>query len=370
MSLVMLVVAAIVGCLRPDTAWSVTGACANCHVMHAMEGGVATQASLKGGAAVSIAPQDFLLRNTCLGCHAGVSAAPNTSTQPPKVYVTGGGTELAGGNFKYIDDNGDTYGHNPSEIANGDALTQPPGWKTGFDDIDTNEVGNGGAWGVDQLTCAGVWGCHGNHDATGVSGAHHNNTNGLLNAAAIVGNSYRFLLGIKGYEDPDYEFTKDATDHNVYRGEARAADTPTVTKDTISYLCAECHGIFHSGEGGAPYSDGTSTDGDALFSSPWIRHPVDFSMPYTDAAKPEYDDYAAYDVTVPVATSQNIAPGAMDVTVATDRIVMCLSCHRAHASAYPAALRWDYDLMLAGTALAPDRNTGCFACHSAKDGDP
>jgi len=365
MILVMLVVAAVVGVLRPKTVMAVSGECTNCHVMHAMEGGIATQASLKGGAAVAIAPQDFLLRNTCLGCHAGASAAPNTSTQPPKVYATSG-TELAGGNFKYVDDNADTYGHNPAELGNADALTEPPGWKTGFPDRDNNEVGNGGAWGVNKLTCAGVWGCHGNHNATGVKGAHHANTNGQLNAATTVGSSYRFLLGIKGYEDPDYEFTTNAaTDHNVYRGEARVADTPTAAKDTISYLCAECHGIFHSGETGAPYSDGTSTDADGSFASPWIRHPVDISMPYTNGTATEYDYYGTYNLTAPVATSQNILPAAMNVTVATDRIVMCLSCHRAHASAQPAALRWQYSNMLAGGG---SNATGCFACHTAKDG--
>ncbi|TSA13704.1 MAG: hypothetical protein D4R73_00455 [Deltaproteobacteria bacterium] len=45
-------------------------------------------------------------------------------------------------------------------------------------------------------------------------------------------------------------------------------------------------------------------------------------------------------------------------------IVTCLSCHRAHASAYPDILRWDYSTMIAnGGSLS----TGCFVCHTTKD---
>jgi len=49
--------------------------------------------------------------------------------------------------------------------------------------------------------------------------------------------------------------------------------------------------------------------------------------------------------------------------------VMCLTCHRAHASPYEDMLRWDYTAMIAGSADSGDYNTGCFACHTGKDGD-
>lgn len=47
-------------------------------------------------------------------------------------------------------------------------------------------------------------------------------------------------------------------------------------------------------------------------------------------------------------------------------MVFCLSCHRAHGSPYPDMLRFDYSEMQAGGGGAT--GTGCFKCHSAKDG--
>ena len=362
----LLTMATLATMASPLPALAVTGLCATCHVMHASQAGAAIQEAQNppgSGSLADIAPQDFLMRHTCLGCHAGAStSAPNTSTNPPKVYATSG-TDLAGGNFKYIVDSGDTYGHNPVELGNSDTLTSPPGWKSGFTDAASGQVGGAGTWTVDKLTCAGVWGCHGTHTASGVNGAHHNNTNGQLNTADSVGNSYRFLLGIKGGEDADYEYTTvAANDHNVYRGEIRAADTAS-GKDTMSYLCAECHGIFHSGAG----NEGTSDTGDTFGTDPWIRHPVDIAMPYTNGTATEYDYYGTYNVTVPVATSGDISAAVQSsaITTNTNRIVMCLSCHRAHASQYAAALRWDPSTVNAGAGSSA---TGCFACHTAKDG--
>jgi hypothetical protein len=57
------------------------------------------------------------------------------------------------------------------------------------------------------------------------------------------------------------------------------------------------------------------------------------------------------------------APSSV-VTPGTD-IVMCLSCHMAHASPYPHMLRWDYSEMITGNGEAVS-GKGCFVCHSSK----
>lgn len=358
--LVLLIMVGITGWLRPNIAWSVAGACASCHVMHAMVAGAAVPTA--GG------PQDFLMKNTCLGCHTGGAAVIPSATQAPMVLVTSG-NELAGGNFNYLA-TGDNYGHNPSDLSNPDTLTKPPGWKTGFTNFGGGQIGSGaadGGWDTTKLSCDGIYGCHGNPTAAGIKGSHHNNPHPLTDGAAAglandPGTGYRFLSGIMGWEEALFEWGVGATpvngEHNVYYSEARTTDVVS-NKQTISYFCAECHGIFHSGAGDEGLSN---IDDPAVMGSPWIRHPVDISMGTT--AGTEYAHYTAYKTAAPVGSSDT-SDGDMTVANATDRIVMCLSCHRAHASAYPASLRWQYTTIVAGT---PNTN-GCFICHGHKDGD-
>ena len=101
-----------------------------------------------------------------------------------------------------------------------------------------------------QVTCAGANGCHGTHvalqdDNAGIRGGHHANATGSLTTATTVGNSYRFLIGIHGYEDSDYEYHPTASAHNQYKGVARTGADLT-DKTTISWSCGECHGKFHT----------------------------------------------------------------------------------------------------------------------------
>lgn len=349
---VMLSVAAWCGPWLLSVEAAMTGGdCADCHVMHASQAGTTST------------PNGFLLTSSCLACHAGDNNAGGSST--PLVQTSNGSPKsLAGGDFRYIASLGDAYGHNTTELSNSEdraAMATPPGWKSGFNAH--GQVGDGGGWDNTKLTCAGVWGCHGLHTATGVNGSHHNNANSGADGQAagdegVSGKGYRFLNGIKGWEDDVYEYNVTNTPldgaHNIYYGEARAADTVNDTQ-TISYSCAECHGIFHSGAT-------TEGVGNASFASPWIRHPVDMSMPTTLGS--EYAHYTTYRIDAPLGSS-DVTDGQMTLTDAADRIVMCLSCHRAHASPYPSSLRWDPTQTKSGVS----GTGGCFACHGHKDGD-
>jgi predicted CXXCH cytochrome family protein len=67
---------------------------------------------------------------------------------------------------------------------------------------------------------------------------------------------------------------------------------------------------------------------------------------------------------VPENSSSTVTPN--DDTTENGAIVMCLSCHRAHGSDQPDLLRWAYAGMQAGTGTA---DTGCFVCHTTKNGD-
>lgn len=322
---------------------TVSGACVNCHTMHN---------SQNGAVVVAAGPQEALVRYAgCAGCHAQNTAA-NIITGIPQVLHTG--TDLAAGNFKYastsqtqahnVSDLGATYGAQDSVLLN-----NPPGYLNGYD------PSSGKFSTSTQLTCAGQNGCHGNRDTVGeaaaVRGGHHTSDSvlkfGSINEAsqgASVATSYRFLYKVKGGEETSWSNTS-STVHNEYKGAVFAARTTQAWADitTISDLCAECHGQFHA--------SGTSYMGSA---SPWLRHPTDALIPATG----EYNSITTtYNIETPVA--RTTIPATITNTVTPGiSIVMCLSCHKAHGSAYADILRFNYSTLASGG--------GCLRCHTGK----
>jgi len=353
----MIVCAVMVTVFSGPANAAVTGECVNCHTMHNSQGGVA-MATFGGGTG----PNATLLRGSCLGCHGQLPAgANNIITDIPQVSHADADA-LAGGNFKYvIDGPADSKGHNVNGLVAEDGTlgSDPPGYASAYDPASTPFSS------ASRLTCAGTQGCHGNRDVlseyTAVSGAHHNNDDvlkfgGIVEGSqgATVATSYRFLYKVKGGEDSDWQNTTSATDHNEYKGATYSDARATMAwagVDTISELCSECHGNFHLDAG---VQDGNND---------WIRHPADYIIP----ASGEYNTISTtYNLTVPVARAAiPVAVADGTVTAGTD-IVMCLSCHRAHASEYADILRWDYSGMVAGTTTTA--GTGCFVCHTGKDG--
>ncbi len=351
----------------------ITGECVNCHTMHNSQGG-SSMATFGG----ETGPNFFLTRGSCIGCHAqgGTSKIVTIGgSQIPQVSHTES-TDLAGGNFGYIGTGGDNRGHNVIDLfgANSDStLNGPPGSikQSYHDELIVNDS---------NLTCAGENGCHGNRvidqgsGLPALKGAHHGNEDDQLNIADSVSNSYRFLLGVKGFENPTDKWQNvDANSHNEYYG----ATTPPALgcgggetnchggsgivspNNTISGFCGTCHGNFHglTGGSGGGTSDGIGIGGDAF--SPFKRHPSDIVIKNSG----EYAAYTTYSVEAPVGrtTVPDVASGT--VVPGTD-VVMCLSCHAAHATKYPDLLRWDYDDMIAGGG---SEDTGCFTCHTQKN---
>ena len=97
--------------------------------------------------------------------------------------------------------------------------------------------------------------------------------------------------------------------------------------------CTGCHGDFH-------------IEDDATAGSPWIRHPSDLIIPNSGEYASAFGasgGTGTYDPLVPVArpSLSGWTVPVSTVTLGTD-LVMCLSCHRAHASPYFKMLRWDY----------------------------
>ncbi|MCD6320482.1 MAG: hypothetical protein J7M03_07380 [Candidatus Desulfofervidaceae bacterium] len=299
-------------------------------------------------------PYQALLINNCVGCHSGTNTGSNKtpyifSSTAPTYGATGTeGDTLAGGNFYWVANGNNTAGHNVAGICGADTLSIPPGFTNTYPDIEGNTVG-GGTWPAgQQVTCAGTYGCHGHHNTTdqvkAIYGAHH--TDDTTIDGNSVGTSYRFLMGILGKEDSDWEYQPTSTTHNQYYGVDRSA---VPNKQTISYLCAECHGYYHS-----ITKVGTT--------SPWLRHPTDFDM--NNVSTKEYGNYPGdgsktYSVIAPVGSVDVSAVKSQVLVSSGDAIVMCTSCHRAHGTPYFKLMRWNYQ----GSSTGGN----CSICHTTKN---
>jgi hypothetical protein len=344
----------------------ITGVCSNCHTMHN---------SQNGSAVVAEGPQPYLLNRVgCLGCH-GQNPSGTQNIIPlgnvPQVLHKAT-TDLAGGNFAYITSgkprttgtDSNTAGHNVVDTGVIDTdytaagAIIPPG--------DQHSVGSD--INLNNFTCSGKYGCHGERSESdkllAVKGAHHTDDTVLKfgsiaegNQGSSTGLSYRFLKGVYGGEDTDWQATTSSTDHNEYKGATSMGSSSATDPagNTISGLCAECHGYFH----------GTGSN-ECSSASPWLRHPTDIVLP-GDATK-EYSLYNGgtgtndpYSLDAPVARAAipNSASGVVNPGT-NDAIVMCLSCHRAHASPNFKMMRWDYkNWPTSGT-------NGCSICHTSK----
>ena len=275
-----------------------------------------------------------LTRGGCIGCHAYNAIGSNNvvsieGSLVPQVWHNNA-TDLAAGNFKYIKDGDDNKGHNIAAIDQEDTVTNFP--QPGCEDITAS-----------NFSCAGTYGCHGDRTVTGetasMKGAHHADDSTI--DGLTTGTSYRFLKGVLGLENNGANPWQNASsiDHNEYKGLTSPPDDASATSPgtggSISGFCAECHD-YHGG---------------------WINkgHPTDHSLLNTG----EYTSYTTYSIIAPVA--RVILPetpsGTVTPTGTTDDIVMCLSCHGAHATDHYKLMRWDN---------LNDWSSGCAVCHTSK----
>ena len=307
----------------------VKGQCANCHTMHNSQDGIDLETT----------PSPNLTKGNCVGCHTGDNTGANTT---PYVLSTIApyDTSLAGGNFYWVLQD-DRMGHNVSGIPTmtGDGVLDvaPGDDGTGLFCTDSCHA----SLYTTTLVDTGCEGCH-------IDTKHHAPAQAVGTPATEEHGYYRFLSGhsggngVHGIEDPKWEYMADMQHHNEYLGDPdKDSNAPTMTN-----YCVGCHGNFHDQQD---------------LAGNWIRHPSDAVIP----SDGEYTELGFYDPDVPIARPDLAAIGDPAIIESGD-MVMCLSCHRAHGSPYPDALRWDYTHMKAGDG-GDASGTGCFKCHSDKD---
>lgn len=334
----------------------VKGKCRDCHTMHNSYEGEQMSYGNQAG------PFPMLTRGGCIGCHGqNPDGAENIITlgkaRIPQIIHRLDKGDLAGGNYYFVADGySPDYkkGHNVRGISMQEKppMDQPPGFLSGV----VIPEGEGPAYwsGQNQLDCAGTWGCHGNRKEgnpyKALYSAHH--TDDAAIDGSTVGKSYRFLSGITGTEHQDWEYLASSERHNGYKG-----DPVHDSMNTISYLCGQCHVRFH------PHANlGGSDEVGHAYNAAWRKHPTDiaFSTVRGGYAGSEFQEYVLYSPVAPVAYFE---PKGTEKAVDSNSIVMCLSCHRAHATAYPDILRWEYGN---DPLKMTSSENGCIICHTRK----
>ncbi|MBU8871652.1 MAG: hypothetical protein KOO60_12370 [Gemmatimonadales bacterium] len=293
--------------------------CAGCHTMHNSQDGVA----IDGLVTNSNLLNENDATEACLRCHASYGQ-----------FADGNGWG-AGGDFYWVTktftweshgtktSTGDSHGHNvisPGRGLNPEAtLARAPG---------------GGSAGFQSAYMA----CTSCHDP-------HGNTNfRLLYGETTIAGPGEPDTPRPNYDGGGFNFTEPAplaagnsryTNRTSSRGEPETDSAHTVYKSGMSEWCANCHTNFH---------DDNATD---------FVHPVSEEM---NGLAANYNAYVATsDFSGVAATSYSGLVPFEDVdvdltTVDTENYtagptsndqVMCLSCHRAHATPFADATRWD-----------------------------
>jgi predicted CXXCH cytochrome family protein len=309
------------------------GSCTGCHVEHEAPGG-ATQWLLRGGDASSV----------CLSCHAGPGGGSS-----PSVYSFDGSARTPGGDFYWLTKTftwtggaspAETHGHNV--VARDFNLLQDP----------LRSHSPGGTYPSAQLSCVSCHDPHGKVLGGTAAGRGPVSVSGSYGETAppnsIRGN-YR-LLGDSNYDGgvAGYSFAYNAPiarqSSLIPFGESDASHVDYGSG--MSEWCANCHFDVLKNEHGSSGSE--------------FRHPAGNVEQLPDNYITQYEQYVSTgNLSGTAATSylqfvpfernssdpQNLNPVSSQGPNATSN-VMCLTCHRAHGSAFRVAGRWDPDAAL------------------------
>lgn len=350
--------------------------CEGCHSMHnSFEGSpnVTGRTFAQGTGIYLLKANDQA--GACLNCHNAADSAPSsyhisTATVAAGTNNTNNPVEMTpGGDFAWLKmtmqflvrgnttiNDGSRHGHNI--IAADYSYVQ--------DDVLT--VAPGGTYPAGNLACSSCHDPHGRYRrfadntyaTTGLpifnSGSYNNSANPITSVSAV--GAYRILGGV-GYQPKSlsgsYAFTSDPMDVVVASTYNRSEDS---NQTGISYgknvaeWCANCHtgmlqASYTSGMAGLRHPAGNGAKLPAAIVTNYNAYVSSGIMTNTNTAK-------AFSTLAPFATDQNdravMKPQAVTGTggnsnhpaAATTDNVMCLSCHRAHATAFESMIRWNY----------------------------
>ncbi|MFH1216992.1 MAG: cytochrome C [Pseudomonadota bacterium] len=289
--------------------------CDGCHSMHNSadnpRAGSATAADLMKGSDAS---------STCLNCHSGSAGSYHIATP-------NGGTMSQGGDFFWVQTDY-TYTSRGTSLAtskgenHGHSIVAAD---FGFLADTTNVTAPGGAMASNTLGCTS---CHDPHGQ--VNGGTSNGT-----AAISVSGSYGAADPTDGSIHGNYRILGD-NGYKLINTAAPVATSNGSSGTTVNYgtgmssWCLSCHPTFNDNSNMHP-----------------VNVPVQMSTynsyvktgDFTGNVATAFDGLVPFErgVTDGSLITHNSTVGVEDA----NDVVMCLSCHRAHGSAFDNGLRWD-----------------------------
>lgn len=323
-TIIMQVVAVVAGILilgLPATSLAFHGGgvahCDGCHSMHNSPEnpveGTANNTLLKGSDASS----------TCLNCHAGSGGR--------RILSDNGSTWSPGGDFFWL-----TQSYTNSSWGGRTVTSDPDNMGHNIVAVDfgltvdgTNTVAPGGTYASTDLSCASCHNPHGQVNGGGnlpisVSGSYGDEPD----PGTIAGN-YR-LLG-----DAAYGLAAAPIAATSGYGETDASH-PAYGQG-MSEWCTSCHTDYINDSHRHPSGNGEFLDGHATNYNRYVAtgdYSGDQATAFTALVQFERQE-----------TDKSILLDAVTSTAGPDSSdnVMCLTCHRAHASAFNNITRWDME---------------------------
>ncbi len=284
--------------------------CAGCHTMHNSQDGALIDAAHPTGNAYLL--KTASATDQCLTCHASYG------------QFYGGAGYGPGGDFYWLTktyswsshggtatSEGDAHGHNV--VAPGRGLTQDA----------TLTQAPGGTFQSQYLGCTSCHDPHGNTNFRLLYGTEmgpvYNGGRYNFSAAAPLakGNSRRTMVGATNGNETNSK-------HTIY-------------KSGMSEWCANCHTNFHAGNT-TNFVHPTGEDMGSSIAATYNAYVSTDDLLGGNAATSYWGivPFEAVNVDLETADSMNYTAGP----TAADQ-VMCLSCHRAHASPFEDIARWD-----------------------------
>ena len=313
------------------------GACDNCHSMHNSR----DMGAMAGSLLLASDPS-----SVCLNCHAGPGGSTGSS-----VFSPDGSGLTPGGDFFWQtktftwaggSSSGDSHGHNiiarDFNLGEDLRLSQAPG----------------GSYQSSALGCTSCHDPHGEVQGGTRKGARPISVSGSYGeqpAAGTIRGNYR-LLGDSHYEggraSGGFHFTYNSpvARQNINNRFNESDSSHVDYGSGMSEWCGNCHeNMLHSdhqgGTGGFEHAVGAG----ALLSSELVSQ----YNRYIRTGDLSGVGSAAYLQFVPFERNRS-DPQQLDPTSRqgpnTNARVMCLTCHRAHASPFKSIGRWDLDAVL------------------------
>jgi hypothetical protein len=336
------------------------GDCIGCHSIHRPEGGTAAAGNDNSISLMASDPGSI-----CLKCHlkagqrspdsylVATAAEDMPSGVPPAQLSPGGDFGWVKKSYRWGTGGGDGGGSSPGERHGHNIAALDYGFSTDAG----RTTAPGGPFPAARLSCISCHDPHGKYRRiadgsiatsgipTQASGSYDTSPDPSGGRAVGV---YR-LLGGKGYASSLYDgapFTSDppaaVSPENYNRAEDRG-DTRVAYGKGMSEWCANCHAALLGGTGGGKthpagndvkFSSAVAANYNAYVASGNLTGNPSTSYSSMVPFEMGTADYALLKGTAASTGGQTAGPG-------TSSNVMCLSCHRAHASGWDSAARWN-----------------------------